>query len=78
MEFSRKDRWGKMYELAKTQEIPFEKSFYDYFNYQQTNPLYTKGFNVTKILKMKDNYIVPNIEIKLITKSKKTRQLKSA
>jgi len=78
LDFSRNNRWGKMYELAKTHKIPFDKSFYDYFNYQQTNPLYTKEFEVTKILKEKDSFIVPNIEIKLITKSKMTRQLKSA
>lgn len=76
--FSRNKRWGKMYELAKSQEVPYEKSFYDYFNYQQTNPLYTKGFNVSKILKEQDGYIVPNIEIKLITQNKITRLLKSA
>lgn len=78
MDFSRNKRWGKMYELAKSQEVPFEKSFYDYFNYQQTNPLFTKGFKVSKILKEQDGYIVPNIEIKLTTPNKITRQLKSA
>jgi hypothetical protein len=78
MDFSRNKKWGSMYELAKNQKIPFDKNFYDYFNYQQTNPLYTKGFQTTKILKEEDGDIVPNIEIKLITKSKKTRQYKSA
>lgn len=77
--FSRNKRWGKMYELAKSQEVLYEKSFYDYFNSQSTNPLYnTRGFKITKILKEQDGYIVPNIEIKLITQNKITRLLKSA
>lgn len=78
MDFSRNKKWGKMYELAKKQEVPFEKSFYDYFNYQQTNPLYTNGFKITKILKEQDGSIVPNIKIKILTPNKITRQLKSA
>jgi hypothetical protein len=67
-----------MYELAKTQEVSFEKGFYDYFNSNKLNPLYTNGFKVSKILKEQDGYIVPNIEIKLTTQNKVTRQLKSA
>lgn len=78
MNLSRNNRWGLIYKLAKKEEVPFNKNLYDYFNYQQTNPLYTKGFQVTKILKEEDGYIVPNIQIKLITKNKTTRQLKSA
>jgi hypothetical protein len=79
LDFARNKKWGSMYELAKNQKVSFDKNFYDYFNYQQTNPLYaTHGFEKTTILKEEDREIVPNIEIKLITKSKKTRQLKSA
>ncbi|MFA5932236.1 MAG: hypothetical protein WC793_02565 [Candidatus Paceibacterota bacterium] len=78
MNLSRNNRWGLIYKLAKKEEVPFDKNLYDYFNYQQTNPLYTKGFQVTKILREEDGYIVPNIQIKLITKNKTTRQLKSA
>jgi hypothetical protein len=79
MSFSRNNRWGKMYELAKSQKVLFEKGFYDYFNVQSTNPLYnTRGFKITKILKEQDGYIVPNITIKLITQNKVTRLLKSA
>lgn len=79
MSLSRNKSWSKMYELAKTQETYFEKSFYDYFNHRQENPLYSKnGFEITKILKKQDGYIVPNIEIKLITQNQITRKLKSA
>lgn len=80
MSFSKKKNWGKIYELAKEQETDFVKSFFDYFNSSRINPLYKKsrGFKITKILKMQDGIIVPNIEIKLTTQNKVTRQLKSA
>ncbi|MEI6280945.1 MAG: hypothetical protein WCP17_03040 [bacterium] len=77
--YNRRKSWGKMYELAKEQETSYNKGFFDYFNSNKTNPLYSKeGFKVTKILKQENGTIVPNIKIDLITQGKVTRRLKSA
>jgi hypothetical protein len=35
LNFARNKKWGSMYELAKNQRVPFNKNFYDYFNYQR-------------------------------------------
>lgn len=79
-EFSRGKNWGKMYKLAMMQELSYDKDFFDYFNYSTLNPLYTDrgGFSITKIVKVEDGSIVPNIEIKSTTQNKITRQLKTA
>ncbi len=77
--FLRGKNWSKIYELAESQEVVFHKAFFDYFNYSSLNPLYGKdGFEITAILKEEGGFIVPNIEIKLTTQNKVTRQLKSA
>ena len=82
LEFARKGNWQLMYKVANKDYVAYDKKskeFYDYFNYRKENPLYaTQGFEITKILKEEDGYSVPNIEIKLTTKNKTTRQLKPA
>lgn len=77
--FSRKKRWGKLYELASGKDIVFDKEVLDYFNYHPSNPLYTEngGFKVTTVLRKEDGYLVPNIKIILTTQNKITRQLKT-
>jgi len=78
-DFSRNNSWGKMYELADVGFIDHNYPFYNYFNFGEDNPLYSKrcGFKITAIVKKEDNLIVPNIEIKLISKNKLSRLLKS-
>ncbi len=77
--FRRGKNWGKMYELAMDQRVPYNKTFFDYFNSNNTNPLYTKeGFKVTKILNKEYDYITPKIEIRIITQKAVTQRLKSA
>ena len=79
--FLKKKRWGEMYELAKTQAVPLNKKFFDYFNYSHLNPLYTNksGFKVTAILKERNGVIIPNIEIGLLTqKQVSSKKLKPA
>jgi asparagine N-glycosylation enzyme membrane subunit Stt3 len=68
-----------MYQLAKEQQVSYDKGFFDYFNSNKINPLYSKeGFNVTKILKQEDGAIVPNIGIEIVTQKAVTQRLKSA
>jgi DnaJ-class molecular chaperone len=78
-EFSRNKSWGKMYELADIGFIDYNNIFYNYFNTGKNNPLYAKrcGFKTALIVKREDDLIVPNIEIKLITKNMLARLLKS-
>lgn len=82
LDFARGKNWQLMYKVANKEYVSYDKKgkeFYDYFNHIKKNPLYaTHGFEITKILKEEDGYIVPNIEIRIITKNKTTRQLKSA
>lgn len=76
--FSRGKNWEAIYNLAKDGEIPYNKDIFDYFNSNQTNPLYSKGeFKVTKILKSEDNTIYPNIKIEITTENKVTRRRKA-
>ena len=71
MEFVRDGNWGSIYKLAEGKEVSFNKNLYNYFNRSKLNPLYAaEGFDVTEILKEKNGLILPNIEIKLITKNK--------
>lgn len=78
-DFNRGKNWGLMYKLALNQEVLYNKVFFDYFNSNKKNPLYAKyNFKVTKILKEENNSILPNIEIKITTQNKVTRQLKTA
>ena len=68
-----------MYELAKNQSVDFKKDFFDYFNSNKKNPLYSKKkFQITQILKMDGKTITPNIEIKIVTRKAVTQRLKSA
>lgn len=78
-EFSRGILWGKLYELAKNKMIDKDKNVVGYFNSNPANPLYTPkgGFMSSSVLKDKEGYIVPNIEIDLITKEKVSRRLNS-
>lgn len=82
LDFARGKNWQLMYKIANKEYVAYNnksKEFYDYFNHIKKNPLYAKHkFKVTTILKREDSEIKPNIEIKLITKNKTTRQLKSA
>ena len=82
LDFSRKDGkyWDKMYALAENGFVDFNKGFFNYFNSNDSNPLYAKhGLIRTKILKQEDGTIVPNnIEIKLIGKKKVTQRLQKA
>jgi hypothetical protein len=72
LDFSRRKYWGKMYDLAVNNMTPNDKSFYDYFNSNSKNPLISKhNFKQTQILKIKDGFIVKNIDkIGLITQKK--------
>lgn len=71
--------WEKMYELAKEKETSYKKTFFDYFNSNKLNPLYTKeGFKVTKILKKESDIIIPNIKIELVTQTAVSKRLKKA
>jgi hypothetical protein len=64
MEFSRDKNWEAIYELAEGKEISFNKNLFNYFNISKLNPLYTiEGYDVTKILKEMNGFILPNIEI---------------
>jgi hypothetical protein len=77
--YNRKGSWKTMYELAKDKEVSYDKSFFDYFNSNKNNPLYKKEkFKVSKILKKKDNIIIPNIEIELVSQKKVSQRLNSA
>lgn len=82
LDFARGKNWQLMYKIANKEDVAYDnksKEFYDYFNHNKNNPLYKKhGFEVTKILKEEDGYIVPSIKIELTTENKITRQLKSA
>lgn len=70
-EFSRNKTWTLLYNLAKDQEVDYEKQIFDYINSNKDNPLYSNyKFNITKILKMNGEYIEPNIPI--VLKSQKT------
>ena len=74
--YNRKGSWKKMYELARDHQTNYNKNFYNYFNTNKKNPLYRNGeFKITKILKLEDNIIVPNIEINIISPRKVKRQL---
>jgi hypothetical protein len=57
--------------------IPKDKNVTSYFNCNSANPLYTPkgGFIYSSVLKDQDGYIVPNIEIQLITEGKVSRRL---
>lgn len=71
--------WTEMYCLARDGYVDNSKGFYDYFNSNKKNPLYTQsGFNVTQILRKDSDKIIPNIKIELITQNKITRKLKKA
>lgn len=71
--------WRNMYDLAVEQQIPYDKCVLDYFNSNENNPLYSNGeFNVTKILKKDNDYIIPNIIINCVTQKAVTQRLKSA
>lgn len=79
--YKRGINWGLMYDLAEGQSIRYKRGFYNYFNSNKTNPLYSKGdFKVKQILREEGGYIFPIIEIKLITKKaiSQRRKLKSA
>lgn len=77
--FNRGNYWNKLYDLAENQIMDYEKAFFDYFNSNSKNPLYAKySFTLTKILKVEDKRIVPNIEINLITQKKVTQRSNSA
>jgi hypothetical protein len=66
--YKRGINWSLMYELAESNMVDYKKSFFDYFNSNVTNPLYSKKeFKLTQVLKKQGEYIVPNIEIKIIT-----------
>lgn len=65
-EFNRNKTWTLLYDLARDQEVEYNKPFFDYFNSNKDNPLYKKHkFSKTKILKMNGEYIEPNIPIVL-------------
>lgn len=79
LDFGRKKIWGKLYDLAERQELKFNKGFFDYFNSNKKNPLYARNnFMVTKILKVKEGNIVPNVKLSLITRKKITQSLNRA
>ncbi|MCX6715618.1 MAG: hypothetical protein NT077_01215 [Candidatus Taylorbacteria bacterium] len=86
MDFTRGKSWDLMYQMARDMGVPYDKDsrkFYNYFNFNKFNPLYSKygGFKITKLLKIVDGYIMPDKEIIMTTQNKITRrlnQLKSA
>ena len=41
-EYNRKGGWEMLYELARDKEVNFNKGFFDYFNSNKKNPLYSK------------------------------------
>lgn len=70
-EFNRNKTWTPLYDLARDQEVDYNRSFFNYINSNKDNPLYSNyKFNITKILKMDGEYIKPNIPI--VLKSQKT------
>lgn len=80
--FSRNKKWERLYKLANKEQVLYDKEgkeFYDYFNYSPKNPLYTKrGFGITKILKERDGFVLPNIKISMTTENQITRKINSA
>lgn len=77
--YKRGINWGLMYELAESKMVDYKKSFFDYFNSNETNPLYSKKeFKLTQVLKKQGEYIVPNIEIKIITQQAVSRRRNKA
>ncbi len=74
MTFKRGKNWSYMYSLAQNEGVYDQKDFMDYFNSNQTNPLYKRyGFEVSKILRQESGQILPNIKIEMITKKKVTQ-----
>lgn len=74
LDFARKGNWELLYKIANKEYISSDnkknQNFCTYFNSRKENPLYaTYGFKPTKILKIVESEILPNIEIKLIGKN---------
>jgi hypothetical protein len=79
LEVNRRKYWGMMYELADMQSIPYDKSFFDYFNSNKSNPLYSeRAFRVTQILKKEYDTIKPKVRINIISQKKVSQRLKTA
>lgn len=77
--YKRGDNWKLMYELAENQTVEYKRGFFDYFNSNIKNPLYSKKeFKLTRVLKKDGDYIIPNIEIKIITQQAVSRRRKKA
>jgi hypothetical protein len=67
-EFKREQYSILFYNLARDNEVPYERGFFNYFNSNRANPLYKKyGFTLSKIFKQDSVYIEPNIPITLKT-----------
>ena len=76
LDFARKGNWELLYKIANKEYISSDtkknQNFCTYFNSRKENPLYaTHGFKPTKILKIVESEILPNIEIKLVGKNKR-------
>ena len=79
IDFNRRRYWGLLYELAERGQIENNKGFFDYFNSQPLNPLYsTYGYKKTQILKKDGDYIVANIKLKIITQKKASQRATNA
>jgi len=65
-----KPSWSTLFEIAEEKLLDAEnhKATIDYFNFNKGCRLYVKtGYAVTRILKVENGYIMPAIEIKIIT-----------
>lgn len=69
--------WRQFLELAEEQEIDNDKGFYDFINGSRNLLVAKTGYKQTKILKVDNGSIVPNIPLSIITeKAYKTRMNK--
>lgn len=67
-EFNRNKTWTPLYDLARDQEVEYNRSFFNYINSNKKNPLYSKHKFINKqILKMDGESIKPNIPISFLS-----------
>ena len=74
--------WSILFRIADEEPIEYKeinKGNLDYFNSNKNNKIYTRtGYNLTKILKKERRFVVPNIEMEVISeKAFETRKNKA-
>lgn len=66
--------WDKFYEIAKNGKTELDVGVKKYFNSRKDNPIYKRGYQLTKILSTSGKNLVANPEIMIKIKKRITRQ----